>query len=79
MMPMASILANSALANASLSGGRRRACARTGGPSVGMKCSALCQTGDFEKLGAMLSGNSATSNSYLLVEAEMVARRGADI
>ncbi len=54
-----------------------RAC--TGGPSVGMKCSTLCLAGNLEKLGAMMSGNSASSRSYLSVEAEMVARRGAHI
>ena len=79
MIPMASILSNSALANTSLSGGRRLARACTGGPLVGMKCSPLCLVGDWEKLGVVMSGNSAHSRSYLSVEAEMVARRGARI
>ena len=76
MIPMASILLNSALAIASLSGGKRRARACTGGP---LKCSTSCLMPDWEKFGVTMSGNSVSNRSYLSLEADMVARRGARV
>ena len=56
MIPIASMYSNSALAEASLSGGRRRVRACTGGPFVGMKCSTPCLTWGWVKLGVVMSG-----------------------
>ena len=55
-------LLNSALAVASLSGGRRaRAC--TVGPLVVMKCSTPCLVEGWVKMGTVMSGNSTSSMS----------------
>ena len=62
MIPMASVLSNSALANCSLSGGRRQALALMGGPLVVIK------------FGIVLSANSESNLSNSFVEAEMALR-----
>ena len=74
MIPISFMRSNSDLASASLSGGRRLACACTGGPLVGMKCSTPCLVEGWENLGTVMSGYSASSMSYLSVEAEMASR-----
>ena len=74
---IASMLSNSALAAANLSGDKRRARAWTGGPLVVMKCSTPYLVCDWTKLGVVMSGNSASSKSYWSVELEMASRRGA--
>ena len=74
MMPMASMLSNSALAAANLSGGRRRACEWIGGPLVTMKCSTPCLIGAQVKLGVVMSGNAESSMSYWSVEFAMALR-----
>ena len=74
IIPIASILSNSGLAAANLSGGKRRAQAWTGGPLVVMKCSMPCLVCDWMKLGVVMSGNSASSKLYWSVELEMASR-----
>ena len=56
IIPIASMLSNSALAAANLSGDKRRARAWTGGPLVVMKCSTPCLVCDWTKLGVVMSG-----------------------
>lgn len=77
IMPICSILLNSSFANASLSGGRRRACECTGGPVVGMKCSTLCLVVVCENVGVIMLGNSASILAYGLSTVEMAAKWGA--
>ena len=64
MIPMASMLANSFLANMSLSRGRQQACACTGGPLVEMKCSTPCFVAGLVNLGTVISQKSVNSMSY---------------
>ena len=71
------MLSSSALAAANLSGDNQRAHAWTGGPLMVMKCSMPCLACDWTKLGVVMSGNSATSRSYWLVELEIASRQGA--
>lgn len=74
MMSTASMLSNSALAAANLSGGSQRACEWTSGPLVTMKCSTPCLTGARVKLGVMMSGNAESNMSYWSVEFAMALR-----
>ncbi len=60
MMPIDSILRNSALAAESLSGERRRARECTGGPFVIKKCSMPCLGMKRTKFGVEISGNLAS-------------------
>ena len=71
---MSSILSNSALAMASFSGDRRRVRAWMSVPLAVMKCSTVCLVGDCKKLGVVMSGNCASSESYWSVEVEIAPR-----
>ena len=61
MIPMDSILLNSALAAANLSLGRHRARECIGSPLVGMKCSTPCLVDEQMKLGVVISRNCPRS------------------
>ena len=64
MMPISSIVLNSALATASLSGGNLRALAYTGGPVVVMKCSTPWRTEGLANSGRVIAGNSSSIRLY---------------
>ena len=51
IMPISSMVRNSALASLSLLGGKRQVCEWTGGPLVEMKCSTPCAVKGVEKCG----------------------------
>ena len=83
--PIASMLANSALAATSMSGQRRRGRAWTGGPFVEMKCSTVCLMAACVNTGMVISGNFDSRVLYwLLVTAfrwsagVLVAPRGTE-
>ena len=64
MMPISSIVLNSALATASLSGGNLRALAYTGGPVVVMKFSTPWRTEGLANSGRVIAGNSSSIRLY---------------
>ena len=76
MIPMDSILLNSALAAVNLSGGRRHARECMGGPLVGMKCSKPCLVDEQMKLGVVISRNCPRSVVYLSVGRVRASRWG---
>ena len=65
--PIASMLANSALAATTLSGQRRQGRAWTGGPFVEMKCSTVCLMAACVNTGMVISGNFDSSVLYWLL------------
>ena len=64
IIPMASILLNSSLAEDNLSGGRRRALALIGRPVVFMKYSMPCLVGIVANLGVVISGKFESNLLY---------------
>ena len=72
---MGSILLNSVLAAANLSGGRRRARECMGGPLVGMKYSTPCLVDEQMKLGVVVSRNCPRSVVYSLLGRVWASRR----
>ena len=66
IIPMASILLNSSLAEDNLSGGKRRARPLIGGPVVFMKCSTPCLVGNVVNFGVVISGKFESNLLYSL-------------